>query len=195
MKKWTKETTEPVERKWEEFYRNRHQHDKRVRTTHGVNCTGSCAWEVYVKDGIVTWELQATDYPMLEEGLRTPGAIDVTAKHRKGPRKLTFQGGTYLCPTIVHCDSFAHPLANREFLFPYASVVRVPQSDMLNVIGPSLVVTAITKDPLFRNSLLESSLIDRLNLGPLSTMQVSWDQPHEGNLFEFLYRRRALELA
>ena len=63
------ETVAPAERRWEEFYRNRFQHDKRVRTTHGVNCTGSCSWEVYVKDGIVTWELQATDYPQLEEGL------------------------------------------------------------------------------------------------------------------------------
>ena len=69
MKKWTKETVAPTERKWEEFYRNRFQHDKRVRTTHGVNCTGSCSWEVFVKDGIVTWELQATDYPALEDGL------------------------------------------------------------------------------------------------------------------------------
>ena len=69
MKDWIKELESPAERKWEEFYRNRHQHDKRVRTTHGVNCTGSCSWEVYVKDGIVTWELQATDYPLLEEGL------------------------------------------------------------------------------------------------------------------------------
>jgi len=68
-KKWISEIVNPAERKWEEFYRNRFQHDKRVRTTHGVNCTGSCSWEVYVKDGIVTWELQATDYPELEEGL------------------------------------------------------------------------------------------------------------------------------
>jgi len=66
---WIEETVNPAERKWEEFYRNRFQHDKRVRTTHGVNCTGSCSWEVFVKDGIVTWELQATDYPQLEEGL------------------------------------------------------------------------------------------------------------------------------
>ena len=66
---WTQETVAPAERAWEEFYRNRFQHDKRVRTTHGVNCTGSCSWEVFVKDGIVTWELQATDYPQLEEGL------------------------------------------------------------------------------------------------------------------------------
>src|SRR5512143_1572856 len=69
MSDWTKETTSAIERKWEEFYRNRFQHDKQVRTTHGVNCTGSCSWEVFVKDGIVTWELQATDYPALEDGL------------------------------------------------------------------------------------------------------------------------------
>lgn len=69
MKQWRKEEVAPTERKWEEFYRNRFQHDKRVRTTHGVNCTGSCSWEVFVKDGIVTWELQATDYPALEHGL------------------------------------------------------------------------------------------------------------------------------
>ncbi len=69
MADWVKEQVAPVERKWEEFYRNRFAHDKRVRTTHGVNCTGSCSWEVFVKDGIVTWEMQATDYPLLEEGL------------------------------------------------------------------------------------------------------------------------------
>jgi nitrate reductase alpha subunit len=69
MSDWIKDTVAPAERRWEEFYRNRFQHDKRVRTTHGVNCTGSCSWEVFVKDGIVTWELQATDYPQLEDGL------------------------------------------------------------------------------------------------------------------------------
>jgi len=47
----------------EEFYRERWRHDKVVRSTHGVNCTGSCSWKVYVKDGIITWETQQTDYP------------------------------------------------------------------------------------------------------------------------------------
>ena len=131
----------------------------------------------------------------IEEGLQTPGAVDATARYRNGPRKVAFEGAVYLRPTIVLCNSFAHPLANREFLFPYASVVQVPQADMLSQIGPSLVVTAITQDAAFRAALLESPLIDRLNLGPISTMQVAWDQPHEGNLFEFLYRRRAFELA
>ncbi|MGA2555273.1 MAG: aldehyde dehydrogenase, partial [Verrucomicrobiota bacterium] len=106
-----------------------------------------------------------------------------------------FEGGTYLRPTIVLCDSFAHPLANREFLFPYASVVPVAQAEMLQQIGPSLAVTALTKDPAFIAELLESPLIERLNLGPISTLHVSWDQPHEGNLFEFLYKRRSLDIA
>jgi len=117
----------------------------------------------------------------------------VTAHYRDGSRKVEFEGGTYLCPTIVHCDSIAHPLANREFLCPYASVVEVPQSEMLEKIGPSLVVSAITKDPDFTEMLLDSDLIERLNLGAIPTMKISWDQPHEGNMFEFLYKRRSIE--
>jgi nitrate reductase alpha subunit len=50
-------------RDWEDTYRSRWQHDKIVRSTHGVNCTGSCSWKIYVKSGIVTWETQQTDYP------------------------------------------------------------------------------------------------------------------------------------
>ncbi|RIK98526.1 MAG: nitrate reductase subunit alpha [Proteobacteria bacterium] len=51
------------DRSWEDGYRRRWQHDKIVRSTHGVNCTGSCSWKIYVKGGIVTWETQQTDYP------------------------------------------------------------------------------------------------------------------------------------
>ncbi len=51
------------DRTWEDVYRNRWAHDKIVRSTHGVNCTGSCSWKIYVKGGIVTWETQQTDYP------------------------------------------------------------------------------------------------------------------------------------
>ncbi|MEO1226576.1 MAG: nitrate reductase subunit alpha [Pseudomonadota bacterium] len=51
------------DRRWEDGYRKRWQHDKIVRSTHGVNCTGSCSWKIYVKGGIVTWETQQTDYP------------------------------------------------------------------------------------------------------------------------------------
>lgn len=124
-----------------------------------------------------------------------PGAEDVTAKYRNGPRKVEFQGGTFLRPTIIHCNSWDHPLANREFLCPYASVVEVKQSEVLSKIGYSLIVTAITEDPEFTDQLLECPTIDRLNLGPISTMKISWDQPHEGNMFEFLYKRRSIDRA
>jgi nitrate reductase alpha subunit len=66
---YIEDSVEPRTRSWEEFYRNRWQHDKVVRSTHGVNCTGSCSWNIHVKDGIVAWEMQATDYPMLESGI------------------------------------------------------------------------------------------------------------------------------
>jgi nitrate reductase / nitrite oxidoreductase, alpha subunit len=57
---------DPSSRRWERLWRDRHQHDRSVRSTHGVNCTGSCSWNVHVKEGIVAWETQATDYPALE---------------------------------------------------------------------------------------------------------------------------------
>ncbi|MBZ0124212.1 MAG: molybdopterin-dependent oxidoreductase, partial [Roseovarius sp.] len=66
---WIKDLISPQTRDWEEFYRNRWQHDKVVRSTHGVNCTGGCSWNIHVKEGIVTWEMQALDYPSLEKSL------------------------------------------------------------------------------------------------------------------------------
>ncbi len=57
------------DRSWEEGYRQRWQHDKIVRSTHGVNCTGSCSWKIYVKSGVVTWETQQTDYPRTRPGM------------------------------------------------------------------------------------------------------------------------------
>jgi len=66
---WITDLISPKTRKWEEFYRNRFAHDKVVRSTHGVNCTGGCSWNVHVKNGIVVWETQAVDYPLLESSL------------------------------------------------------------------------------------------------------------------------------
>jgi nitrate reductase alpha subunit len=66
---WIRDLVNPKTRQWEEFYRNRWQHDNVVRSTHGVNCTGGCSWAVFVKDGIVTWEMQQTDYPLLDANL------------------------------------------------------------------------------------------------------------------------------
>ena len=128
----------------------------------------------------------------IDRRLAAGGAVDVTARHRTEARRAVVDGSTYLRPTIVRCEAPDHALANVEYLFPYASVVEAPQDEMLGWIGHSLVVTAITRDAAFRRDLLASPGIDRLNLGPVPTSQVDWDQPHEGNLFETLYSRRAI---
>ncbi len=105
-------------------------------------------------------------------------------------------GSTYLLPTIIHCTASAHPLANREFLFPFASVVDITAAEaaaLPGCLGSTLVVTALTKDQAVIDRLLGSDLIGRLNLGPIQTNSIAWDQPHEGNLFEHLYGRRAFQ--
>jgi len=62
--RWFRVADEP--RDWEEFYRQRWSYDRSVRTSHGVNCSGSCSWEVFVKDGLICWELQKTDWPQID---------------------------------------------------------------------------------------------------------------------------------
>ncbi|MFD2443024.1 nitrate reductase subunit alpha [Bacillus sp. CGMCC 1.16607] len=78
----------PKGRESEKYYRERWQHDKVVRTTHGVNCTGSCSWKVHVKDGIITWETQQTDYP-------TTGPDMPEYEPRGCPRGASFSWYTY----------------------------------------------------------------------------------------------------
>ncbi len=75
------------------FYRDRWSHDKVVRSTHGVNCTGSCSWKVYVKDGIITWETQQTDYPSI-------GPDSPEYEPRGCPRGAAFSWYTY-SPTRI----------------------------------------------------------------------------------------------
>ncbi|MER7499365.1 nitrate reductase subunit alpha [Nonomuraea pusilla] len=73
---------------WDRFYRDRWAHDKVVRSTHGVNCTGSCSWQVFVKDGLITWEHQATDYPSV-------GPDSPEYEPRGCPRGASFSWYTY----------------------------------------------------------------------------------------------------
>jgi hypothetical protein len=134
----------------------------------------------------------------IDAGLQTPGARDVTAAFRRGPRLTVLDGCTYLQPTVVLCDSPEHPLANREFLFPFAAVVKVSPGGMARMpqpLGKTLVLTALTSDRSLLGRLLASSLVDRLNAGPIATNRIRWDQPHEGNLFEHLYARRSFQTA
>lgn len=131
---------------------------------------------------------------IIDNDLRTQGATDITESLRGSSRLVKQDRCSYLLPTIIHCENCEHPMANREFLFPCASVVECPVDDMVEAIGQSLVVTAITNNQEFIQSLMASSNVDRLNVGAIPTYQLSWDQPHEGNLFEHLYRQRALQI-
>ena len=83
------------QREWEDFYRQRWQYDKKVRSTHGVNCTGSCSWDVYVKNGIIVWETQRTDYPACGSGFPNH-------EPRGCPRGATYSWYTYSPVRLKH---------------------------------------------------------------------------------------------
>jgi acyl-CoA reductase-like NAD-dependent aldehyde dehydrogenase len=127
----------------------------------------------------------------IESGLGAGGTDHVTS--RFGPRLVEKERCGYLRPIVIHCDSSEPPLANTEFMFPFVSVVECPQAEMLKHIGPTLVCSAITEDERFGRQLLDATNIDRLNLGPVPTIQLDWLQPHEGNIVEFLFRPRAFQ--
>ncbi len=121
------------------------------------------------------------------------GARDVSAEKRGTSRLAMYGGSAYLLPTVIHCPNARHSLANREFLFPFASVVELDEAEIPGALGPSLVVTAITRNQRLIDRLLASPLIGRLNIGAIPTNHIQWDQPHEGNLFDHLYARRAFQ--
>ncbi len=123
--------------------------------------------------------------------LEVPGAVDLTAKLRPTGRVAEVGGCTYLLPTVIWLDDPDHPLAETELLFPFATVAQVPQPELIGAIKETLVVTALTGDRAFQRELMQARNIDRLNLAEVPTSRISWDQPHEGNLFEHLYRQRA----
>jgi len=111
-----------------------------------------------------------------------------------GPRLVACERCAYLRPTVVYCRSRVAPIAGKEYMFPFVTVVACPQAEMLTAIGPTLVCTAITADAAFRESLIDATHIDRLNLGAIPTTRLNWLQPHEGNIVDFLFRARALQV-
>lgn len=131
---------------------------------------------------------------MIDQQLETPGALDLTARYREGGRVAQAGGCTFLLPTVIYCEDPSHPLAAAEFIFPFATVVESPAAEILERIGPTLIGTVISEDEGFFDQALASRSIDRLNLGPIPTYQIAWDQPHEGNLFDHLYHQRAFQL-
>ena len=132
---------------------------------------------------------------IIEQGLAEAEVEDVTARYRDGVRLDERERCAYLRPTVVHCGSPKTTLSNTEFMFPFVSVVKCAQENMLDQIGSTLVATVLTRDAQFRRSLLDATNIDRLNLGPIPTIQLNWLQPHEGNLVDFLFRERAFQTA
>jgi len=115
------------------FYRDRWSHDKIVRSTHGVNCTGSCSWKVYVKDGIITWETQETDYPSV-------GPDRPEYEPRGCPRGAAFSWYTY-SPTRVR-----YPYVRGVLLDAYR------EAKARNGDDPVLAFHEISTDPEIRRS-------------------------------------------
>ena len=129
----------------------------------------------------------------IEAGLKAPGVTHMTASH--GDRLVEGERCGWLRPVVAHCTSPEPAIAKAEYMFPFVSVVECPQARMLDSMGPTLVCTAFTDDPAFRAALIDSTSIDRLNFGAVPTTKLDWLQPHEGNIIDFLYRSRALQLA
>ncbi len=131
----------------------------------------------------------------IDASLQAPGVADITAVYRDGPRIVKDGLADYLLPTVVHSTSPDAAIAKQEYMFPFVTVVECPESKMVEAIGPTLVCTAITSKPELRRALIDAVHIDRLNLGPVPTIQLNWLQPHEGNIVEFLFRARAFQTA
>jgi len=149
----------PRDREWEDAYRSRWQHDKVVRTTHGVNCTGSCSWKVHVKGGIITWETQQTDYP--SNGPDTP-----EYEPRGCPRGASFSWYIYSPLRVKHpyirrplleawrqaralyqdpVEAWAAVVADREVVAAYKQArghggfVRAPWDEALELVSAATV--------------------------------------------------------
>lgn len=136
----------------EAFYRDRWSHDKVVRSTHGVNCTGSCSWKVYVKDGIITWEEQQTDYPSI--------GSDIPEYEPRGcPRGAAFSWYTY-SPTRVR--------------YPYvrAQLINLWREARANYDDPVDAWESIVEDPIKAQSYKEQR-------GRGGLVRCSWSEVNE----------------
>jgi len=127
----------------------------------------------------------------IQRDLAESGVHDLTAKF--GPRLVKRERCDYLRPTVIFCESPEKSIAKKEYMFPFVTVVQCPEEKMLESIGPTLVCTAITEDAKLQRALADAIHIDRLNLGPMPTIQLNWLQPHEGSIVDFLFRARAFQ--
>lgn len=140
------------ERAGEDFYRNRWQHDKEVRSTHGVNCTGSCSWKIFVKKGIVTWEIQQTDYPENRAGLPNH-------EPRGCPRGASYSWYLY------NSGRVKHPMIRVELLDAY-------KKQKAKLKDPVLAWEAVMTDPV-----ASKEYKSRRGLGGF--VRLDWDMAQE----------------
>ena len=165
---WIRDIVSPKSRRWEELYRRRHQHDRVVRSTHGVNCTGSCSWNVHVKEGIVAWETQARDYPHLDgrPALRAarlrargvlllvplqPAAGEVPVRPRRARRRLARREGAR---TPIRSTPGPRIVADPEARAALAARARQGRAsaattwdEALEIVAASIVHTVKTRGP------------------------------------------------
>lgn len=128
----------------------------------------------------------------IENDAKDSLVTDMTSQY--GERLVERQPVAYLRPVVLHHASIESESRNKEYMFPMVNIVECPQNKMLDAMDYTLVCTAITGDEAFCHNLIGSTEIDRLNIGPIPTPQLDWLQPHEGNLIEFLYKNRALQI-
>jgi nitrate reductase alpha subunit len=139
------------DRDWEDTYRNRWRHDKIVRSTHGVNCTGSCSWKIYVKSGIVTWETQQTDYPRTRPDL---------PNHE--PRGCA-RGASYSW-YLYSANRVKNPLIRGKLLKAWRR--------MRETMSPVEAWTALQDDPILRASYIKTR-------GKGGFVRANWDEATE----------------
>jgi nitrate reductase alpha subunit len=138
-------------RDWEDTYRNRWRHDKVVRSTHGVNCTGSCSWKIYVKSGIVTWETQQTDYPRTRADL---------PNHE--PRGCA-RGASYSW-YLYSANRVKNPLVRGKLMKIWR--------DMRRTLSPIDAWTKLQNDPILRATYVETR-------GKGGFVRATWDEATE----------------
>jgi len=138
-------------RDWEDTYRNRWRHDKVVRSTHGVNCTGSCSWKIYVKSGIVTWETQQTDYPRTRSDL---------PNHE--PRGCA-RGASYSW-YLYSANRVKNPLVRGRLMKVWRK--------MRETMTPIEAWTTLQNDPILRNGYVETR-------GKGGFVRATWDEATE----------------
>ena len=131
---WSEENVRS--RDWEDVYRGRWQHDRIIRSTHGVNCTGSCSWKIHVKNGIVSWETQQTDYPSL-------GDNHPEYEPRGCPRGASYSWYLYSSGRVKY------PYVRAELLKAYQEIRRQEEN-------PLTAWQKLTKDPVLRTSYLNA---------------------------------------